>query len=53
MTSQGRACTRFKRALESGNAHLALDAAAVLQRVGLADALSLLLLIREDKPVLR
>jgi len=52
MTSQGHADTRFKRALNSGNAHLALDAAAELQRVSLADALSLLLLIREDKPVL-
>jgi hypothetical protein len=52
LTSQGHAYTRFKRALKSGNAHLALDAAAELERIGLADALSLLLLIREDKPVL-
>ena len=52
MTAQGSAYTRFKRALKTGNAHLALDAAADLQRIGLADALSLLLVIREDKPVL-
>jgi len=52
MTSQAHAYTRFKRALKSGNPHLALDAPAELQRIGLADALSLLLLIREDKPVL-
>jgi hypothetical protein len=38
--------------LKTGNAHIALAAAAELKRVGLADALSLLLLIREDKPVL-
>jgi len=52
MTSQAHAYTRFKHALKSDNAHLALDAPAELQRIGLADALSLLLLIREDKPVL-
>jgi hypothetical protein len=41
-----------RRALKTGNAHLALAAAAELGQVGLADALSLLLLIREDEPVL-
>jgi len=51
MTSQGHAYARFQRALKTGNAHIAL-AAAELRQVGLADALSLLLLIREDKPVL-
>ena len=52
MTAQGHAYTRFKRALRGGNANLALDAAAELQRIDLADALSLLLLIREDRPAL-
>jgi hypothetical protein len=52
MTSQGHAYARFRRALKSGNVHLALAAAAELRQVGLADALSLLLLIREDNPVL-
>ena len=33
-------------------AHIALAAAAELRQVGRADALSLLLLIREDKPAL-
>ena len=52
VTSQGHRYARFQRALMTGNAHLALVAAAELHEVGLADALSLLLLIREDKPVL-
>ena len=52
MTSQGHGYARFRRALESGNAHVALAAAAELRQVGLADALSLLFLIREDRPVL-
>jgi hypothetical protein len=52
MTSQGHAYTRFTRALRAGNAHLALAAAGELREVSLADALSLLLLIREDRPVL-
>ena len=39
-------------ALNAGNAHIALAAAAELRQVGLADALSLVLLIREDNPVL-
>ena len=52
MTSQGFAYGRFQRALKSGNAHLALTAGAELRRVGLADALSLVLLIREDNPIL-
>src|SRR6478609_12034001 len=51
MTSQGHAYARFQRALKTGNAYIAL-AAAELRQVGLADALSLLLVIREDKPVL-
>jgi hypothetical protein len=52
VTSQGRPYARFTRALKSGNAHLALAAAAELRQVTLADALSLLFLIREDNPVL-
>src|SRR5881398_1637188 len=41
MTSQGHGYARFRRALESGNAHVALAAAAELCHVGLVDALSL------------
>jgi hypothetical protein len=52
VTSQGHRYAQFQRALKTGNAHLALAAAAEVRQVGLADALSLLLLIREDKPVL-
>ena len=52
MTSQGHGYARFRRALKSGNAHVALAAAAELRQVGLADSLSLLFLIREDRPVL-
>jgi hypothetical protein len=52
VTSQGHRYARFQRALKTGNAHLALAAAAEVRQVGLADALSLLLLIREDEPVL-
>jgi hypothetical protein len=48
----GHVSARFQRALKSGNAPLALSAASELRRVGVADALSLLLLVREDKPVL-
>ncbi len=52
MTSQGRPYARFKRALKSRNAHQALAAAAELRQINLADALSLVFLIREDTPVL-
>jgi hypothetical protein len=45
-------CLRPVPACAQGNAHLTIAAAAELRQVGLADALSLLLLIREDKPVL-
>jgi hypothetical protein len=51
MTSQGHAYAQFQRALRSGTAHLALDAAAELRQVPLADALSLCLLIRDDDPL--
>ncbi len=52
MTSQGHAYARFQRALKTGNAHIALAATAEPRQVGLADALSLVLPIREDNPVL-
>jgi hypothetical protein len=39
-------------ALKVGNAHLALAAAAELRHVDQADALSLVLLIRDDDPLL-
>jgi hypothetical protein len=39
------------RALKTGNAHLALAAAAELRHVDLADALSLVLLIRDGDPL--
>ena len=52
VTSQGRPYARFKRALKSRNAHQALAAAAELRQINLADALSLVFLIREDTPVL-
>jgi hypothetical protein len=51
VTSQGHAYARFRRALRSGNAHLALSAAAELRHVDLADALSLVLLIRDGDPL--
>ena len=48
VTSQGHRYAQFQRALKTGNAHLAHAAAAGLRQVGLADALSLVLLIRDD-----
>jgi hypothetical protein len=50
VTSQGHRYAQFQRALKTGNAHLALAAAAELRHVDLADALSLVLLIRDDDP---
>ena len=50
MTAQGSAYGRFRRALDTGNANLALAAAADLEHVGLADALELLLLMLESEP---
>jgi hypothetical protein len=52
MTSHGHRYAQFQRALMTGNAHLALAAASELRQVSLADALSLLFLIREDEPLL-
>ena len=51
MTSQGHRYAQFQRALKTGNAHLALAAAADLRHVDLADALSLVLLVRDDDPL--
>jgi len=50
VTSQGSAYGRFRRALDTGDAHLALAAAADLEHIGLADALELLLLMLEAEP---
>ena len=50
MTSQGSAYGRFRRALDTGNAHLTLAAAADLEHVGRADALELLLLLLDAEP---
>ena len=50
MTSQGSPYARLRRALASGNATIALAAAAELPRVPLDDALALLVLLREDQP---
>jgi hypothetical protein len=44
MTSQGGPYARFRRALASGNPTVATAAAAELPKLGLADALALLLL---------
>jgi hypothetical protein len=51
MTLQGHRYAQFQCALKTGNAHLALAAAAELRHVGLADALSLVLMIRDDDPL--
>ena len=48
MTSQGHAHARFQCALKTGNPHLALAAAAELRHIDVADALSLVLLVRDD-----
>ena len=45
MTSQGSAYGRLRRALDTGNATIALAAAAELDYVGLSDALELVLLL--------
>jgi hypothetical protein len=48
MTSQGHAYAQFQRALKTGNAFLALEAARELTHVPLEDALGLCLLLRID-----
>ena len=50
MTSQGSPHARLRRGLASGNATLALATAAELPRVPLADALAILVLLRDDRP---
>ena len=48
MTAEGRPYARLQRAIATGNANIALAAAAELPRVDLADALALCLLLRDD-----
>jgi hypothetical protein len=48
MTSQGHAYSRFQRALRTGDAFLALDAARDLNHVTLEDALGLCVILRND-----
>ncbi len=50
MTSQGHAYARFRRALDGGHATAALSAAAELEHVGLADALEVVLVLRDSWP---
>jgi hypothetical protein len=48
VTSQGHPYARFRHALATGNSRIAEAAARDLQHVGLADALELVLLYRDD-----
>ena len=48
MTSQGHAYAQFQRALKTGNAFLAVQAARELKHVPLEDALGLCLVLRGD-----
>jgi len=48
VTSQGHPHGRFERAVRTGNPRIAEDAARELRRLSLPDALSLLLLYRDD-----
>jgi hypothetical protein len=50
VTPRGPAYRVFRRALDRGNATVALAAAADLERVGLDDALELLLLMLDSEP---
>jgi hypothetical protein len=50
VTSQGSAWPRLRRALDQGNLVEARSAASELEHVGLAEALELLLLIRDQEP---
>jgi hypothetical protein len=49
LTSQGHAYAQFQRALKTGNAFLAVEAARELKHVTLEDALGLCLVMRLDK----
>jgi hypothetical protein len=48
VTSDGRPYSQFQRALRTGNPEIALAAARELRSLDLADALSLVLLLRSD-----
>ena len=48
MTAQGSAYTRLRRALDNANVAEALAAAAELERVGLVEALELVLLLAQS-----
>ena len=48
MSSQGHAYAQFQRALRTGNAFLALNAARELRRLTLEDALGLCIVLRTD-----
>ena len=48
VTSQGHPYARFRRALATGNPRIAEAAARDLEHIGLADALTLCLLYRDD-----
>jgi hypothetical protein len=50
VTSQGSAYDCLRHALDTGNATIALAAAADLEHVGLDDALELLLLLLDSEP---
>jgi hypothetical protein len=50
VTSQGSPYGRFRRALDTGNATIALAAATELRSVSLTDALELCLLLCEREP---
>jgi hypothetical protein len=49
VTSQGHAYAQFQRALKTGSAVLALDAARELNHITLEDALGLCILLRNDR----
>ena len=50
VTSDGSAYSRFRRALETGNELLVLATARELPQVSLADALRVVLLLRDGEP---
>ena len=49
LTSQGSPYARFRRALSTGNAHIAWAAATELEHIDLQDALELVLLVVGDR----
>jgi hypothetical protein len=50
VTSRGSPYSRFRRALDRGNATEALSAAAELEHVGLVEALELCLVLLDSRP---